>query len=336
MKTIRMFAICLVAVLLATQASISQDRKAGLTGAAFLKVGVGARAVALGTAVTALSGDINQMFYNPGGIAMTDQTLQATFNYNKWIADIGHSSAAVTYNWEDVGTIGVGFVTLGLSGIEANRDYDPDGNNGQFDKNTASTYDYRDLAFQVSFARYVIDQLSLGITIKSVSESIDGVSTSALAFDFGSVYHIGVLDWTIGARFNNLGGDLKYYDIASPLPLQFSIGTAMMPIKSENSSVMVAMDATKPQDGPLYIFSGIEYNIVNMISLRGGYKFNYSGTTETPFLGSSAVDNTIEGLSAGAGIHTTYDDYTINIDYSYTKMQLLDNAHRFTIAIGMK
>ena len=332
MKTIRMFAICLVAVLLAAQVSTSQDRKAGLTGAAFLKVGVGARAVALGTAVTALSGDVNQMFYKPAGIAMTDQTLQATFNYNKWIADLGHSSAAVAYNWEGVGTIGVGFVTLGLSGIEANRDYDPDLNNAL----TPLTYDYRDLAIQVSFARYVIDQLSLGITIKNVSESIDGESTSALGFDFGSVYHVGVMDWTIAARFNNLGGDLKYYDIASALPLQFTIGTAMKPIKTDATSIMVAVDAVKPQDGPLYFFSGVEYTVLDMIAFRGGYKFNYSGTSESPSLGSGEIDNTIEGLSLGAGIHTSFEDYRINVDYSYTKMQLLDNAHRFTVSISMK
>ncbi|MEO8166971.1 MAG: PorV/PorQ family protein [bacterium] len=336
MKTIRLSAMCLVAVLLATQVSISQDRKAGLTGAAFLKVGVGARAVALGSAVTALYGDVNQMFYNPAGIALTDQTLQATFNYNKWIADLGTSSAAVSYNLEGVGTIGVGVITLGLSNIPADRDFDPDGNNGQFDKNTGATYNYRDIAYQATFSKYVIDQLSLGITLKGITQSIDGVSASAFALDFGSVYHIGVMDWTIAARFNNLGSDLKYFDIAAGLPLQFTIGTAMSPIKTENSAVMLAVDAAKPQDGPLYLFSGIEYSTMDLLAFRFGYKFNYSGTTSQPTLGSPSIDNTIEGFSAGLGVHTTYEGYTINVDYAYTKMQLLDNAHRFTVSVAMK
>ncbi len=336
MKTLRLSAMCLVAVLLATQVSVSQDRKAGLTGAAFLKVGVGARAVALGSAVTAMYGDVNQMFYNPAGIALTDQTLQATFNYNKWIADLGTSSAAVSYNIEGVGTIGVGVITLGLSDIKADRDFDPDGNNAQFDKNSAGTYNYRDIAYQATFSKYVIDQLSLGITIKGITQSIDGVSASAFALDFGSVYHIGVLDWTIAARFNNLGSDLKYFDIASALPLQFTIGTAMSPIKTENSAVMLAVDAAKPQDGPLYLFSGIEYSTMDLLAFRFGYKFNYSGTKSQPTIGAPTVDNTIEGFSAGLGVHTTYEGYTIAVDYSYTKMMLLDNAHRFTVSVGMK
>lgn len=336
MKTLRISGMYLIAILLAAQVSISQDRKAGLTGAAFLKIGVGARAVALGSAVTALSGDVNQMFYNPAGIALTDQTIQATFNYNKWIADIGTSSAAVSYNWEGVGTIGVGFITLGLSGISADRDFDPDGNNAQFDKNAATTYDYRDIAYQVTFSRYVIDQLSLGVTLKGISQSIDGISAGAFALDFGSVYHIGVLDWTLAARFNNLGSDMKYFDIAAALPLQFSIGTAMSPIKTENNSVMIAFDATKPQDGPLYFFSGMEYSVMDLVALRAGYKFNYAGTSESPTIGSPALDNTIEGISAGAGVHTTYEGYKISVDYSYTRMKLLDNAHRFTVSVGMK
>ena len=58
------------------------------------------------------------------------------------------------------------------------------------------------------------------------------MSATAFALDFGSVYNIGVLDWTIAARFNNLGSDLKFYDIAFALPMQFTIGTAMVPFKA--------------------------------------------------------------------------------------------------------
>ena len=36
--------------------------------------------------------------------------------------------------------------------------------------------------------------------------------------------------------------------------------------------VMVALDAAKPQDGPLYLYSGVEVTVLKMIALRGGYK----------------------------------------------------------------
>jgi hypothetical protein len=244
----------------------------------------------------------------------------------------------VSYNLEGIGTIGVGFIMFGLTGIEANRDIpvDPGLRQFQIDMNTSSTYDYQDIAYQATFSRYVIENLALGITLKGISQSIDGEGASAFAVDFGSVYHIGVLDWTIAARLNNLGSDMKYYDIASPLPLQFTIGTALTPWKNEQFGVMVALDASKPQDGPLYLFSGAELGFMDVAALRVGYKFNYSGTEEVTGTGLSPISSTIEGLSAGAGLQTTLSGYTIGFDYSYTQMDLLDAAHRFTLTLGMK
>jgi hypothetical protein len=338
MKTFNIVLRCLLALVLISVVADAQTRKAGLTGAAFLKVGVGAREVALGTAVTGLQNDPNLMFYNPAGILMRDDKIQASFDYNKWIADLNHNSAAVTYNWEDVGTIGVGFIMFGISNIAADRDVfsDPVLHAQQTDQNTSGTYDYSDIAYQVSFARAVMDNMSLGITLKGISQSIDGQSVGAFAVDFGSVYQIGVMDWTIAARFNNLGSDLKYYDIAFGLPLTFTIGSAIVPIKDESNKVMVSVDAVKAQDGPQYFFSGLEYTFMNMVSVRGGYKFNYSGTNDGGTTTRAAFDNTIERYSLGAGFNTKISDYSVSIDYAFTKMDLLDSVHRFSLSIGLK
>lgn len=337
MKTFNILLRCLLALVLLTVVADAQTRKAGLTGAAFLKIGAGARETALGTAVTGLLGDPDLMFYNPAGILSQGQQLQASFNYNKWIADLNHNSAAVTYNLEGIGTVGVGFISFGISGIAADRDVFTDAvlHAQQTDQNTSATYDYRDIAYQVTFARAVMDNLSLGITLKGISESIDGQSVGAVAVDFGSVYQVGILDWTIGARFNNLGSDLKYYDIAFGLPLTFTIGTSIVPFKDANNKLLLAMDAVKTQDGPQYYFSGLEYTFMDLVSIRGGYKFNYSGTNDGGTSTRIAYDNTIEGVSLGGGFHTKVSGIIIGVDYAYTKMNLLSNVHRFSIKLGM-
>lgn len=337
MKTLKTVSILFIAVACVTTIALGQ-RKAGLTGAAFLKVGVGARAVGMGSAVTALPGDVNQMFWNPAGIALKTDRMQASFSYNKWIADLSHNAAAVTYNLEEVGTIGVGVIMFGISGIPADRDIPTDPALAPFrvDPNNSSSYDYSDLAVQLSYAKYVIDNLSLGVTLKYVSQSIDGLSTSAFAVDFGSVYHIGIYDWTIAARFNNLGSDMKYYDIAFGLPLSFSIGSAITPFTFGDARVSVAVDAVKPQDGPQYFFSGVEANFMNMISVRGGYKVNYSGTDDGGTSARGAINNTIEGFSAGAGLTTELAGYGVRVDYSFTQMDILDAAHRVTLSFTMK
>ncbi|MBI3578383.1 MAG: PorV/PorQ family protein [Ignavibacteriales bacterium] len=338
MKTINFVRCALIMVLCVAQLGFAQQRKSGLTGAAFLKVGVGARAVGMGSAVTALPHDVNQMFWNPAGIALTDEKMQASFSYNKWIAKINHNTAAVSYNWEGVGTVGIGFISFGLTGIDADRDIplDPSLKQFQIETNTSSTYDYSDVAIQLSYARYVIENLSLGASLKYISQTIDGQSVTAVAVDFGSVYHIGILDWTIAARFNNLGSDLKYYDIAFGLPLSFSIGTALSPYHQGDSKFTVAVDAVKPQDGPQYFYSGAEYMYMNMVAVRAGWKLNYSGTDDGGTSSRSAIKNTIEGLSAGAGVSTTLAGYALRLDYSYTQMDIVDAAHRITLSVGVR
>jgi len=334
------FSISLVLLLIVCGMNLeAQNRKAGINSAAFLKVGVGARQVGMGSAITSLVGDASNLFWNPAGIGLREDRMQVSFSYNKWIGELTQNAVAATYNLDDIGTIGVGFMTFGLSGIAADRDVYP-GNPAlqalQIDQQSSSSYDYMDLLFQASFSRYVTDRLSLGVSVKYISEKIDDQSAGALAFDFGSVYSIGVMNWKVGARINNLGGDIKFYDYASPIPLTFSIGTSISPLQDENSMLTVAVDAVKPQDGVQFFFTGVEYMFMNMISVRGGYKLNYSGVDDGGTTFREAIKTTIEGFSAGAGFNTTVSDYGVRVDYSYTSMDILDAAHRVTLSVSMK
>jgi hypothetical protein len=317
----------------------AQNRKAGINSAAFLKVGVGARQVGMGSATTSMEGDASNIFWNPAGIGLRENSMQVSFSYNKWIAELTQNALAATYSLGDVGTIGIGVMTFGISGIPADRDVYP-GNPAlqalQIDQQSSSSYDYMDLLFQASFSRHVTDKLSLGVSAKFISEKIDDQSATAIAFDFGSVYSIGVMNWKVGARINNLGSDIKFFDYASPVPLTFSIGTSISPLQDENSMLTVAVDAVKPQDGIQFFFTGVEYMFMNMISVRGGYKLNYSGTDDGGTTFRSAINTTIEGFSAGAGFNTMVSEYGVRVDYSYTQMDILDAAHRVTLSVSMK
>jgi hypothetical protein len=317
----------------------AQNRKAGINSAAFLKVGVGARQVGMGSATTSMEGDASNIFWNPAGIGLRENSMQVSFSYNKWIAELTQNALAATYSLGDVGTIGIGVMTFGISGIAADRDVYP-GNPAlqalQIDQQSSSSYDYMDLLFQASFSRHVTDKLSLGVSAKFISEKIDDQSATAIAFDFGSVYSIGVMNWKVGARINNLGSDIKFFDYASPVPLTFSIGTSISPLQDENSMLTVAVDAVKPQDGIQFFFTGVEYMFMNMISVRGGYKLNYSGTDDGGTTFRSAINTTIEGFSAGAGFNTMVSEYGVRVDYSYTQMDILDAAHRVTLSVSMK
>jgi hypothetical protein len=328
-------------LLLATSClSIAQVKKSGLTGAAFLKVGVGARAVAMGSAVASVSEDLNQFFWNPAGIAMSNDQWQATFHLNQWIADLNHNAAAIGHSFGKIGTIAVGFTSLGVSDIAADRDAIPSFLMGSItpnDTETGSTYDYLDLALQVTWARNFTDKLSLGTSFKVVSQSIDSESATTYAFDFGVIYRVGFRDATIGARINNLGKDLTFYDIGAPLPLIFSIGASISLYANEKNNFLVTADATKPQDAEQLIFAGGEYTFNDFVSVRGGWKFNYSGIDDSKrneFDGEViSVPRTEEGLSFGGGLNLPIGGNRVLVDYAYTEFGILDSVNRFSISV---
>lgn len=335
-----MYRIFLILLLLAgLSMDANAQRKAGRTAAAFLEIGVGAREVALGSAASSFVNDANQIFWNPAGTALTpDQRFSAALSYNDWIADLSYSAAAVGYNVGRTGTITVGVQMFGVSDIPANRENgytDPQLQDLVTDTRTSSTFNFQDIAVSLGFSRYVVDRLALGAAVKLINESIDRESASAIGFDFGSVYHVGFSGWRIAARLSNLGSDMTYYNQENPLPLTFSIGSSIYPYNTEQMRVMLAVDATKPVDSQQLLYGGAEVSLYDLLFLRGGYKFNYSGVSDEGTAERDAIKTSIEGFSVGGGIQYVISDVAVAIDYAFTKMDLLNDAHRFTLRIGM-
>jgi hypothetical protein len=342
MKALR-FALIVLSMLVLVLDGTAQVRKAGLNAAAFLKVGVGARNVGLGSASTSITEDVGQMFWNPAGIALQNLSMQGTVSYNKWIADLNHNAFGISYKLGDIGTIGVGAIMFGVNGIAAYRDVAPATlKSQQIDQATSDTYDYQDLALQATFARNFSDQLSLGVTVKYISETLDDQTKSAVAVDLGSIYTIGSLgnyiyDWKISARLSNLGSGIKYYDVESPIPITFSVGTSFKPLKDDKiGELLIAVDAVKPQDSPQLFYVGGEYTFAGFLSVRGGWKFNYTGAEDDGTSTRAPIKQSIEGLSVGGGLRVELSGYDLRFDYAMTSMDLLDSVHRITLTVGVK
>lgn len=280
----------------------------------------------------------NQIFWNPAGTALDDdRTASVALSYTDWLLGLEYTTAAVGYN-TGYGTVTLGVQAFGVSGIEANRQNgyeNPILQEQVTDEKTSATYDYLDLALSGAYSRTFADKISIGGTFKYVRESIDGVSASAIAFDFGSVYKVGVAGWRIGARVNNLGSELQFYNQSNPLPLNFSIGSSIYPVNNDRLRVMLSVDAVKPQDSQQLLYGGTEVIFYDLLFLRGGYKFNYSGVDDGGTSARPPIETTIEEFSLGAGIQTVVSDVTLKVDYAYTSMELLDGTHRITMKVGL-
>lgn len=332
MKISRMIAFTLVITLLgASLVGAGQLRKPGIDGAAFLKIGTGAKLVALGSAATTLYGDPNLIFWNPAGIHIEEGKTQIGLNYNDWIVDLNQNSGAITHGFGSLGTFGIGVIYMGLSDIAADRDIAPPG----YDQPTPESpgvsqydaFDYSDLAVTLAYSKQFTDRFRLGVAAKFIRESIDTEAATAFAFDFGVVYETGFRDLAFGARINNVGGDLKFYAIGAPLPLNFSIGASMSIAKEENTNFKGFIDLTKPKDNQQLYFVGGEWILYKKLALRGGYKLGYSGSfdEETRFA------QTDEGFSFGAGVELPISGFRLWLDYAYTNFNVFENANRFSL-----
>jgi len=337
--------LALLLVLSVGQAVDAGVRKSGLTGAAFLKIGVGARPVALASAYTTVTGDVNQLFYNPAGTALGANGNQVTLFHNEWIADLSHDAVGYVRDVEGIGTIGVSLVTLGLSDINSDRDAVPQFvlDTGTFipnDTRTSGSYNYRDLALGLTWARHVTNRLDMGITGKIISQSIDSETARAYALDLGAIYRIDYQNTKIGARINNLGSDIEFYDIGAPLPLVFSIGASsdVYANADQGMKVTVLADATKAQDSEQLLFGGVEVQVMEMLQLRSGYKLNYQGIEDEKVDeangGTFDAPRTEEGLSAGLGVGFSMAGYDATVDYAFTEFGILDSVHRFSLQVA--
>jgi len=321
-------------------------RKTGISGASILKVGVGAKAVAIGSAVTTQSGDVNQIFWNPAGISLERGKTQVSFSYNNWLMDLSHNAFAVAHCFGNIGTFALGAMMSGVDGIVADRDYVAD---LDINYSGGATFGYNSMYIALAYAKQFTDKLALGATAKYYREEIDVESASAFAFDFGAIYRIGYRDLTIGARIQNLGEDMKYYFVDFSMPLVFSFGVSMSMIQSDLFSLKGYADAAKPLDAEQLLLAGMEATLYKNMHLRAGYKFNYSGVrdefddrvsyqriedvTRSHWWNPEEYYRTDEGLSVGAGIEIPYQDYKLVIDYSWTSFNIMDDVNRFSFTI---
>ncbi|TPW18149.1 MAG: hypothetical protein FD129_86 [bacterium] len=186
------------------------------SGAAFLKIGTGARPAALGGAYTAVAGDVDAMYYNPGGLAhLTKRELGAT--HAEWLLGtrfdfIGFAQPTAN------GTFGVGVTRLatgGQEGRDANRQ-------------ATSGFEAADTAYTVSYSRKLTGSRasSLGGNLKLLRSQIGPYSAQTVAVDLGAQHRFADKPLSLGASVLNIGRGLKFMDQSDPLPLTLSLGAA--------------------------------------------------------------------------------------------------------------
>jgi len=333
----------LVGLLLASaNAFAGRGDKVGTGAAPELLIPVGARYVGMGNASASLSTGVDAIYWNPAGLSRTTTTAEAMFSYMRYIADIGVNYAAVSASFEGVGSIGLSMKQIAMGDIEITTEGVPDGT-GQFFSPTFITVG-------LTYSRLLTDRISVGLTGNVISERIDRVSASGIAFDIGVQYSsfANVNGLNVGVVVKNIGPNVKfdgpglyreatatgyqrpatYYKVEAAtdeLPSTIELAVSYQQKFAEEHALTFAgvfqNNNLSEDDYKL----GLEYGFNDALFLRGGYIF---GQETQP-------DSRIYGASFGAGLHHSFGpSLAVSIDYAYRAVKYLDGNHVFTLKLG--
>jgi hypothetical protein len=279
----------------------------GTRGAQFLKIGVGARAIGMGSAYTAVSDDVNAIYWNPAGLNSIEEK-QASLMHYIWFENITYQAALYAQPTE-YGTFGIMINYLSMDGIEKY-------NNQGTDLN--STFKPNDMALTLSYGREMYG-MPLGINMKYISSKLDNEGASAFAMDLGTKFVIKEDKMNLGFCVQNLGTSMKYIDEKTELPLTIKAGTSYKFNSGVLNDFILALDINAPIDNAIGANLGGEYNLnLNencMLSPRAGYKMS---------------NNRLEGnkdISCGMGFK--FKNWTL--DYAWTPYGELGITHQISV-----
>jgi len=317
------------------------------TGASFLKIGVGARPIGLGSAFTAIANDVTAIHWNPAGLAQLRQN-QFSAMHNEWIVDtsmdfIGfavpikspyYSPFNKGGNYKGDYVIGGSILYLNhgeLEGRDTNR------------QNTG-TFGASDLAVTFSYSKFVgaafmtpaglINQtptISYGINLKLIRQQIELEQATGVAMDIGLLIKVGSINRTptvgatfmtpvIGLAIQNIGPQMKFISEGYNLPLTITCGVGY-----NIGGLTIAMDIKNQiYEGRTIVSVGTEYLPVSIISLRAGYLSQLFNNNRPDKSGRYNYD----GLGMGLGLKIL----SVQTDYSFVPYGELGDTHHISFS----
>jgi len=310
----------LLAVVLLVGAGPSSARdindKAGTTGFSFLKIGVGAKAIAMGGAFTALADDPSAIYYNPGA-TINLENKQFLAGYHNYVLDIQSGFLAATIPFQEKYKLGF-FI-----------DYMNYGDFTRTDQYGVVSGDFSggDFLAGANFSTRIFPELSAGLNVKLVIEYADGYSAEALAADIGFMYKFRDSLTTVGLSAYNLGfvlsgfSDGSFGEHTDDLPMGLRAGVSH---SLRELPVIVALDGVLPNDNNPYLNVGLEMYRLKPLYIRAGYStFGENYKTEAN-----------SGALAGFGFGFGLDYKTYQISYAFSPYLDLGSSHRVTVIGG--
>jgi hypothetical protein len=283
--------------------------------AAFVEIGIGARPMGMGGAVTARSMGAESIFWNPAGLTGAGTPKEFAVTYGNQMGLIPYSALSGAIHVGSDYTLGVGLIHSGdevltettlLVGISR----------------AIVTTPWLSSTRIVAGASARTRWASFGNN-ESTEEQVSG-SAFGVSFDAGFLVPL-TESVTAAARARDLVGSLTWNSSAcgsyeENVPTALTLGFMVAP--REAVSLELDLDKSLRQDNPDRLMVGAEVEILEVASLRGGYL-------------RALPPGELEEYTLGAGTDIPVGSTTFSVDFAYI-FGHLENTMRFSLRVASR
>ncbi len=331
------------------------DRQ-GEAGAAQLLMNPWAPSAGLHSLGTSYVTGVEAMRLNPAGVSRFAGT-QVMVGYANYLqgADLSMQAIGVTSRAGERGAIGFSVMSLDFGDIGITTTDQPEG--------TGALLNLSFINVGLTYSHQFDNKVSVGLTLRGVSESTSDVSSFGFAIDAGVQYVTGEKDaFKFGLSLRNVGSRMTYggqalsteaqnpdpsadYNLTLQqrpagfeMPSVLNIGASYDFLTAlEDHRVTVVGNFTANSFSRDEVGGGFEYAFREQFLARAGYRTNLDPGTSAE--GTTADQAPLyDGISAGASVRVPFrrgdPSRSFSVDYAYRSTRIYGGTHNIGLSLS--
>ncbi|MFQ5650138.1 MAG: PorV/PorQ family protein [bacterium] len=283
-----------------TTVSAASQESNGAPGV-FLRLGVGARALGMGSAFTAVANDASAGYWNPAGLDLVERAQFEFMNVDLPF-DRTFNFISTALPIKNLFTLGASWVGLRVNDIE-----------GRTTNSVEPEYFFGNSqnAFFFSFGKTLGYNLAVGGSLKLIRNTLDEDAANGLGFDAGVMLRL-TDRISLGALAQDIGTDYRWDSgLTEGVPMTLRLGAAV----KAYDGVMLAADVSQVSGLEPTLHLGAEIRPLKVLPIRLGYN-----------------DDQITG---GAGLALPLSNHTLELNYGYSNDRILHaDIHRVSVVFS--
>ena len=346
--------LILLATFTASRLAAGNPDRQGEAGAVQLLMNPWAPSAGLHTLNTSFISGVEAMRLNPAGLSRMSGT-QVMLGYANYLsgADISMQAVGVASRLKGNGAIGLTLHSLDFGDVAVTTDDQPEG--------VGANLSLSFLNIGLSYSYTFEEAVSVGVTLRGVSEGTADVTAFGFAVDAGIQYVTGEHDeFKFGVSLRNVGSRMRYsgpglsVEASSPdprdaFPLTFNQraeGFGMPSVLNIGASYDLFRGNSNLEDHRVTVLGNFTANSFSRDQLGAGVEYAF----REQFIGRLGYRNDFErdelteaplynGISAGASVRVPFSkaDKTkhISFDYAFRSTRIYSGTHNIGISLAI-